>query len=398
MGARDLVSSSSNLGSGSGSGPKFQTSPTKFKGFTLEAAKWTFSSEELQAIVSKAIKQSGEASSIRLLTPQAAFVEVPEELDRLTALQNELKVQYRLQARKRDALLKATYTYAEAPESSSQAIRSKLQEVSETTANLDRIAEELYHARDQAAQLSRMLTHHSGSALAMALRKLHSSFLKRVAEVQKLQECVSALEAERDDAWTQAQQVARDLDDLNDTLQMQDPSPAVSRQPSCRSSRVMASRKSSIRASKAGLRLSRSQRASIASQVGSSRLSYVSSAGTPVSFSYPIPPVPPIPRKLSSLGHIITTNTSALSTTSEMRALAQAQAELYGYLGIDDPELKPPPLRRSSIAASPSTMSPVARDNALRRMSDIADRRMTRGIGPLERFQVFMESGVGVFH
>ncbi len=309
MGARDLTNSSPS--SSSGSGPKFQTSPPKFKGFTMEAAKWTFSSDELQTIVSKAIKQSAEPSSIRLLTAQAAFTEVPAELERLTVLQTELKVRYRVQARKRDVLHKATMTCADTL--GSNALRARLQELADITANLDKIAEELYHARDQAAQLSRMLAVHSGSAVAMALRKLHVSYLRRSAEVQSLQERVFALEAERDEAWTQAQQVARDLDDLNDTLQTRDSSPAATR-PSSRTSLVMASRVSSTRVSKAGLRTSRSLRASMASQIGSGRFSYVSSVPTPASASEVIPPVPPIPRiprKLSSLNRIITSDLSS---------------------------------------------------------------------------------------
>ncbi|KAI0246111.1 hypothetical protein BJV78DRAFT_196833 [Lactifluus subvellereus] len=249
-----------------------------------------------------------------------------------------------------------------------------------------------------------MLAIHSGSALAMALRKLHSSFAKRTAEMEDLREYISSLEAERDEAWAQAQQVAKDLDNLNDTLQSQDSSPAATRPSSCRSSRVMASRKSSIRLSKAGLRVSRSQRASMASQVGSSRLSYASSAGTQPTSPGPIPPVPRIPDRLSTLNCITTpglssrgsARTSELSFSSEAHALARAQAELYGYLGIDDPELRPSPLRRSSIAASPSALSPVTRDDALRRMSDTAtDRWATKGGSPLDRFQAYMENEPG---
>ncbi|KAH8990783.1 hypothetical protein EDB92DRAFT_722871 [Lactarius akahatsu] len=385
MGARDLANSSPSPSSSSG--PKFQTSPPKFKAFTMEAAKWTFSSDELQTIVSSAIKKSAEPSSIRLLTTQAAFTDVPAELERLTALQTELKVRYRVQARKRDALHKAAMVSAETLGSNS--LRTRLQELAEITANLDKIAEELYHARDQAAQLSRMLAIHSGSALAMALRKLHVSYLRRTAEVQSLQDRVFALEAERDEAWAQAQQVARDLDDLNDTLQTRDSSPAATRR-SSRTSLVTASRVSSTRVSKAGLRTSRCLRTSMASQTGS-RLSYASSAG---SASEAIPPVPPIPRTLSSLHRIVTSDLSSrgsahlseLSSSSEARALAQAQADLYGYLGIDDPDLRPPPLRRSSIAVSPSAASPGARDNNARRMSDSADCRTRH-----DRFHAFLE-------
>lgn len=289
MGARDHMTGGPG---GSSSGPKFLTSPQKFKGLTLEAAKWTLSGEELQEIVSQAIRESGQASSIRLLPLEARLVEIPDELERLNTSLQELRVQYRLQVRKRDALMRATFAYAGSPEFSSIALRSKLQELRETAVTLDRIAEELYSVRDQVAQLSRMLAVHSGSALAMALRKLHSSYLKRKAELQSLTDHVHTLETERDEAWTQAQQVARDLDDLNDALQNQDSSPSVTRSTSRRSSRAIASRKSYQHVSRTGLRVS------MASHVGSA-------VCTPSSTSGPIPPVPPIPRR-PSLNHIIT--------------------------------------------------------------------------------------------
>jgi hypothetical protein len=90
-----------------------------------------------------------------------------------------------------------------------------------------------------------------------------------------------------------------------------------------------------------------------------------------------------------------------MSSSSGKRALAQAQADLYKYLGIDDRddrEFIPRPARRSFIMASPSTtMSPVARDEkekALRRMSDITDHRMTRGGGLSDQFQAVMKNEV----
>ena len=301
MGTRDFVPGSSGTSGGSSTGPRFRTSPPKFKGRTLEAAKWTFSSKELQEIVSQAIRDSGKASSIRLLSQQVAFVEVPDELERLNTLLHELKVQYRLQVRKRDALVRATHAYAESPEFSSVALRSTLQELHQTVVTLDGMAEELYRVRDQIAQLSRMLAVHSGSALAMALRKLHSSYLKRKAELQSLTDYIYTLETERDEAWAQAQQVAQDLDTLNETLQSHDPSPSppVTRSTSRRSSHVVASRKSLQNVSRAGLRLS-SKGASMAGQVGSA-------VCTPSSASGPIPPVPPIPRR-PSLDLIITSD------------------------------------------------------------------------------------------
>jgi hypothetical protein len=297
MSGQDLVSGRSS------SEPRFQTSPAKFKTLTVDAARWIFSQEELHALVSQAIMRSGRASSIRLLSRQAALVEIPEELGRLNALLDELTVQYRLQVRKRNVLLRATLEYAESPEPCSASFRSKLQELHETALNLDRIAEEIYHARDQAAQLSRMLAVHSGSALAMALRNLHSSYVKRTADVQSLKDHVSALEVECDEAWAQAQQVARDLDDLNSTLQTNDSSPN-SRHTSRSSSRMVASRQSNRRFSRVGLRSNASLRASLASPIDSTHLSSASAVSSSSS-------VPGITRRLSSLNRIITSGLSS---------------------------------------------------------------------------------------
>jgi hypothetical protein len=90
-----------------------------------------------------------------------------------------------------------------------------------------------------------------------------------------------------------------------------------------------------------------------------------------------------------------------MSSSSGKRALAQAQADLYKYLGIDDRDDRETvlrPARRSFITASPSTtMSPVARDEkekALRRMSDITDHRMPRGSGLCDQSQAFMKNEV----
>jgi hypothetical protein len=76
-------------------------------------------------------------------------------------------------------------------------------------------------------------------------------------------------------------------------------------------------------------------------------------------------------------------------------ALTRAEADICERLGIDSAELMPPPRRRSSIAVSPSTLSPLVHDLASKRMSDITDRRLTRGYGPSDSFQAGLENEVG---
>ena len=61
----------------------FDSEPVKWKALTLEAAQWTFTSEQLQEIVSGAIRQSAAESFIRVLPTQVADAELPQEADRL---------------------------------------------------------------------------------------------------------------------------------------------------------------------------------------------------------------------------------------------------------------------------------------------------------------------------
>jgi len=72
----------------------------------------------------------------------------------------------------------------------------------------------------------------------------------------------------------------------------------------------------------------------------------------------------------------------------------QAQADLYGYLGIDDPELMPPPPGRpSSVPASPQPTSPLPRNRLSGRpLSDLCDRRMTWGEFSSDRLQASLEN------
>lgn len=61
----------------------FESTAIQWKGLTLEAAQWTFSSQELQDIVSRAIRKSAEESFIRLLSVKTLDEELVEESKRL---------------------------------------------------------------------------------------------------------------------------------------------------------------------------------------------------------------------------------------------------------------------------------------------------------------------------
>jgi hypothetical protein len=262
----------------------------------MEAAQWTLTSSQLQAIVSRAIKHSAEGSSIRLLRLETLDGEIAEETHRLEMHHTDIKTQYKAMVRKRWTLMGALAGHIEGVEmnDTTTAIRT-MEELSEVSLALDQLADELHSTIEQLAQLKNLRDVHHGSALAMALRKVNSTFLRQMSEKEKLHEHIEILEAERDEAWKHAEDVAQDYDNLNDRMMGStgEPQPnddARSTMSSRRSIRVSAVRRSSVRQSKAGLRtLSRHR----------SRRSSVSSVGNRGSMSFPtaedIPPVPPLP-------------------------------------------------------------------------------------------------------
>lgn len=264
--------------------PQFQTPAPKWRGYTMEAAKWTFTSSQLQDIVSRAIRQSAEASSIRLLRLEILDHEIPEEKDRLEAQRAELMSRYKSWARRRTALIEALGMYVAGGDEDTAAYAVRMvDDLRDVSAMLDRFAEELHSVDGQIARLDSLVQTHTGSALAMALRKLNTSFLKQVSENQALRNQVQTLEAERDEAWQHAEDAANELDKME--------SAASSR----RSSRISAVRKSSLRVSKAGLRTP-SQRLSQLSSHGSAIHPFNVLPRSPLARPQRIPPVPAIPR------------------------------------------------------------------------------------------------------
>ncbi|KAJ7135431.1 hypothetical protein C8R43DRAFT_894306 [Mycena crocata] len=370
-----VSSIASNMPSGrriaSSVSPRFQTPPLKWRGYTMDAAKWTFSSSQLQGIVSRAIRQSAEASSIRLLRMETVDTDIPEELHRLEMQRTDVKTRYKMLTRRRANLLATLTSQLDGtdPEDPAYSLRV-VENLKEISIELDRLAEDLHSADEQIAQLSSLRDVHSASALAMALRKLNASFLKQIAETETLRTQVESLQAERDEAWTQAVDVANEYDDLNERIEMASPGPSSYNK---RSSRVLAVRKSSIRVSKAGLRSS-SRRSSVSSVSGHR----TSSSGLPSATMEDIPPVPPIPRRRpEDIRTDISSRVSALATTptSESRALDRVQDELYTMLGISVPDLKNSRRSHSVIlSAASDTENPLLSSLASSRRRSDASR------------------------
>ncbi|KAJ6591109.1 hypothetical protein DFH09DRAFT_907988 [Mycena vulgaris] len=354
----------------SSSSPRFQTPPLKWRGYTMDAAKWTFSSSQLQAIVSRAIRQSAEASSIRLLRLDTVDTDIPDELHRLEMQRTDVKTRYKILTRQRTNLFATLTSHLDGsdPEDPTYILRVA-ENLKEISTELDRLAEDLHSADEQIAQLTSLRDVHSASALAMALRKLNASFLKQITEADALRTQVESLQAERDEAWTQAVDVANDYDDLNERIEMNSPGPSSYNK---RSSRVLAVKKSSIRVSKAGLRSS-SRRSSVSSFNGGR----AGSSGLPSASIDDIPPVPPIPRRRpQDIRTDIPSRISGLTATptSESRALDRAQDELYSMLGINVPDKNARRSHSVIMSAASDTENPLLASLASSRPRSDASR------------------------
>jgi hypothetical protein len=386
-------------------GPSFMTTPVRWRGFTLDVAKWTFTSEQLQAIVSRAIRQSADAAALRLLPLDVLDKDIPEELEALDSRSADVRAQYKVLAGRRSFLLSTlTSAVAEGVEGGERDLSRMVEELSELTTMLDTLAEDMHTMNDQIKQLRALLDTHTYSALAMALRKLNGSFLKQVGEVQALRSTVVALQVERDEAWKQAQDVAQELDDLNartaerestlghdpDTPQPIPEHEALAPGPRSARSSKMSSRKNSVRASRLSSSFRRSQR--------SSTYSFASSAARSTFEDVPPVPVMPLRRPLAVRtsdipDHVPTALSTGGSPASgaDAFALVEAQKQLYAMLGISSADV----LRSSSVPlagasgrrprpvsltlASPAETRPVSTVPALRPRSATGHRVLQLG-------------------
>jgi hypothetical protein len=306
----------------------------------MEHAKWTFTSRELQDIVSQAIRKSSQTSSIRLLPQQALQDEIPEELVRLEGQRDDFKTRYRLLARKRTTLIASLTAHLglESGDGSSGAGARVIEELGHLSAQMDQIAEELYGVTEQIGQINALRETHSYSALAIALRKLNTSFINQVERNQALSLEVESLKQERDIAWAQAERCAHDYDLLLEKSQPEANSQSNSSQ---HSSRVAAKRRSTARM-QAALRSSGTRRSSASSNIARQSMSGLAA------------PVPQLPDNstmpfVNSRGR---ESTRALETPlTGDSALIKAQQELYEMLGITDWQTVK---RRQSCSGEPS--------------------------------------------
>ena len=278
--------------------PKFQPPPSKWRGLTLEAAQWTFTSAQLHEIVSQAIHQSSEGSSLRFLRPDILEGEIADEMHRLELQHTDVKAQYKALVRRRWMLMGALAGHVESVTNDATTAARTVEELAEVLSALDCLADKIHDIVFQMAQLKSLRDVHNTSALAMALRKINGLFVREMAEKERLQEQIDALQTERDEAWKHAEDIAQDYDTLNDRVSesaggcgdTRVNADALSLVSSKRSTRISAVRKSSVRLSQAGLRFRSKHRPGRSSGV----------ATRPTSLALDdIPPVPRLPANSS---------------------------------------------------------------------------------------------------
>ncbi|KAJ6485719.1 hypothetical protein C8R45DRAFT_280179 [Mycena sanguinolenta] len=195
---------------------KFDTEPVKWKGLPLEAALWTFNSKELQGLVSSAIRGSSRESFIRVLSMENLEQTLPAELERLNILKTVTQSKYRFTVHRRTMLLQALHSFSGYNDKEGAALVARLTgQLSQTTGECDQLLEELLQIADQVGQINHLLDQHWSSALAIALRKLNSSYGRRTSELLTARAKISTLEAELNDAWQQAEKLAKEMDDMD---------------------------------------------------------------------------------------------------------------------------------------------------------------------------------------
>ena len=281
--------------------PSFNVPAMPYRGMTMDQAKWTFTSSQLQSIVSRAIKQSAEASSIRLLRLEVLDSEIPKELERLENRRTEIKVNYRSLTRYSETLYSKLNDQIAV---GSSILRETLEELRDTTRQLNKLAEELHSVDQQHARIQNLVQTHYGSALSMALRKLNASFLKQLAQAQEFQGEISDLRDEllisekrtmklaqenklaQSQSGPQSSSSALEVEVLPDANVSNSPIGEVPVFERKRSYKAPISRKSSL------VRFSRS-----ATWTRASRRSSLGSNGNRSSGVKGVPPVPPLRRR-----------------------------------------------------------------------------------------------------
>ncbi|CCM02663.1 uncharacterized protein FIBRA_04767 [Fibroporia radiculosa] len=196
----------------------FESVPVPWRGMSLQTAQWSLTSRQLQEIVSTAIRTSAQESFIRLVPLQTLDEQLTAELERLESLRTTTQAQYRFNVQRRMMLLQSlnALSTSQSPDAGDrEAIGNLTAQLAEVAASCDRLMETLLILSDQRAQIQRLQDVHIASALAMALRKLNTSYSRRASELDQAKIKIEELKAELEEAWQVAEEMAQEMDDLD---------------------------------------------------------------------------------------------------------------------------------------------------------------------------------------
>lgn len=112
-------------------------------------------------------------------------------------------------------LLQSLLALAAGGEADHAAMVTLTTQLAEITVSCDRLMETMLRTCDHRAQVQHLQDVHISSALAMALRKLNGSYAKRTAELKEARTTVDQLKAELEEAWNVAEDMAQEMDDLD---------------------------------------------------------------------------------------------------------------------------------------------------------------------------------------
>ncbi|KAF8547781.1 hypothetical protein OG21DRAFT_848600 [Imleria badia] len=203
----------------------FESTPIPWKGLPLDAAQCTFSSSELQEIVSQAIRLSARESFVRLLSPQALEVDLVHEADRLDESRLEAQAKWRFECGRRTMLMQALNASAafSAPSDfqgteAANPMPGFVAQLASAIATCDALLSTILSIADQQSQIALVQHQHWASALGMALRKLNKAHERQGQELKRAQARVQTLEDELEEAWREAEKMAIEFDDLEEEI------------------------------------------------------------------------------------------------------------------------------------------------------------------------------------
>ncbi|KAJ7623676.1 hypothetical protein FB45DRAFT_926408 [Roridomyces roridus] len=153
--------------------------------------------------------------------------QLPSELQRLDALKATTQSKYRFTVHRRTMLMQALHSFSGYNDSDPALVGKLTSQLSQTTAECDQLLQDLLQISDQAAQIQRLQDIHFSSALSIALRKLNSSYGRRTTDLLSARDKIASLEAEINDAWQQADKLAREMDEADAASDVEEEDTAV---------------------------------------------------------------------------------------------------------------------------------------------------------------------------